>query len=352
MKGNIQHQTEQRRNSGTIRIIALFLIIALTFCGCSKKEGIEKIIDFTSDDISYISVMISTPEESGGISISDQEGIDEAIDLLKTIKLQKKLDDTESGEPTYYDYTIYFSNEKSFRIIDYQDKVKIIDAKGNESWYEITANTWERLTTIWKKYYVEPTGSVIQNQNVGEILCKKPVIYLYPTKATEVFVKLELGGTLTYTYPQYQNGWQVLANKDGTLKNIRDGKTYSYLFWEGLSDATFDMSKGFVVKGEDTTMFLEEKLSYLGLTNKEYNDFIVYWAPKMSENHYNLITFQGTAYTDSAKLSITPEPDSIQRVFMVYQPLENYIDIPEQELDQWERTGFSVIEWGGAEVYK
>ena len=94
------------------------------------------------------------------------------------------------------------------------------------------------------------------------------------------------------------------------------------------------------------------KLSYLGLTSKEYNEFIVYWAPKMSENPYNLITFQGKEYTDHSKLTISPEPDSMLRVFMVYQPLDNYIKIPEQKLSPWKRQGFSVVEWGGTEVTK
>ncbi|MBU3143847.1 hypothetical protein [Clostridium sp. CF012] len=49
------------------------------------------------------------------------------------------------------------------------------------------------------------------------------------------------------------------------------------------------MAKGFVVKGSETEKFLQEKLEYLGLTPKEYNEFIVYWLPVMKENKYNLL---------------------------------------------------------------
>lgn len=35
---------------------------------------------------------------------------------------------------------------------------------------------------------------------------------------------------------------------------------------------------------------------------------------------------------------------------MVYKPLDKAIDIPEQELEPFEREGFTVIEWGGAEM--
>lgn len=179
---------------------------------------------------------------------------------------------------------------------------------------------------------------------------EKPVIYLYPEQAQEVFVQLELDGEFTCTYPEYDNGWKVKAYPDGTLRDQVTGKEYNYLFWEGTSETEYDLSRGFVVEGKDTAGFLEEKLAYLGLNEKERNEFIVYWLPRMEDNKYNLITFQGKAYTEHAKLKISPEPDSILRVFMVYKPLDKAIDIPEQELEPFEREGFTVIEWGGAEM--
>ena len=102
-------------------------------------------------------------------------------------------------------------------------------------------------------------------------------------------------------------------------------------------------------KGKDTAAFLQEKLAYLGLTPKEYNEFIVFWLPKMQNTPYNLITFQGKSYTDHARLNISPKPVSLLRVFMVYQPLKQNITIPEQKLSPFKRKGFTVIEWGGTE---
>lgn len=179
---------------------------------------------------------------------------------------------------------------------------------------------------------------------------KKPVIYLYPTKTTDVLVKLKFDGNLDYTYPSYNNGWNVTAHPDGKIINHADGMEYSYLFWEGHSDKAFDFSKGFVVKGVDTVKFLQEKLAFLGLTPKEYNEFIVYWLPEMQNNPYNLISFQGTNYTDMAKLDISPKPDSIQRVFMAFKPLNKSVKVPEQQLNQFKRSGFTVVEWGGTKV--
>lgn len=177
---------------------------------------------------------------------------------------------------------------------------------------------------------------------------EKPVIYLYPEEETEITVALDFTGDLTCTYPAYENGWTVTAAPDGTLTD-GDGREYNYLFWEGISDAQYDLSQGFVVSGEDTERFLEEKLSLLGLTDQEAGDFITYWLPRMQENPYNLISFQTEAYTQTAALTISPEPDSLIRVFMVFQSLDAPIRIPEQNLISPVRTGFAVVEWGGIE---
>lgn len=178
----------------------------------------------------------------------------------------------------------------------------------------------------------------------------KPVIYLYPTKEQKVSVELQYQGELTCTYPRYEDGWEVIARPDGTLINLKDNSEYSYLYWEGITDHTWDMSKGFVIKGEDTEEFLKQKLAYLGLTPREYNEFIVYWLPMMQNNKYNLITFAGEDYENIAKLNVIPQPDSILRVMMIFKPLNKPIKVEEQKLETFTRKGFAVIEWGGIKI--
>ena len=180
----------------------------------------------------------------------------------------------------------------------------------------------------------------------------KPVIYLYPTTETVISVKLSLHTSkLSTTYPYYDDGWNVLAKPDGSLVNLSDGTNHSYLFWDSYDDRThYDFSNGFCVSGSQTEAFLKDKLTYLGLSESEMNDFIVYWLPKMEHNDYNLISFQKDAYTDAAELNISPKPDSILRVFMAYIPLESEIEIAPQKLDRFNRIGYSVVEWGGAEI--
>ncbi len=174
----------------------------------------------------------------------------------------------------------------------------------------------------------------------------KPVIYLYPQEPTEVSVKLEYDGVLTCTYPKYRDGWTVTAYPDGSLTDAR-GKEYNYLYWEGLDAKKSDFSTGFCVSGEESGEFLEDALEKLGLTRREANEFIVYWLPLMEQNPYNVIAFQTTAYTDMAKLHITPEPDTMIRVFMSWYGSDVPVSIEAQELTAPERVGFTVVEWGG-----
>ncbi len=179
---------------------------------------------------------------------------------------------------------------------------------------------------------------------------EKPVIYLYPEQPTAVSVRLDYQGQLTYTYPAYRDGWQVTAYPDGRLVNKADGSEHYYLFWEGNGQADWDLSSGFCVAGAETEAFLRKVLPEAGLLPREYNDFITYWVPRMQKNRYNLIHFAGEQYEALAPLKVTPAPDRILRVHMVYQPLDMPVELPPQAFEPFERSGFTVVEWGGTEV--
>lgn len=192
--------------------------------------------------------------------------------------------------------------------------------------------------TIVAGYYIPDDG-----------MCYKPVIYLYPTQKTDVFVNLSLDGKVTCTYPKINEGWHVIAEPDGTLTD-KNGRTYGYLFWEGATKVPMDLSEGFCVAGKDTEAFLLDKLSYLGLNDKEINDFIVFWLPRMQDNPYNVIAFQKDNYLRAARLDVSPQPDTVIRVFMAWKKFDNFVTINPQKLERAQRKGFSLVEWGGTEV--
>ena len=247
------------------------------------------------------------------------------------------------------------------------------DDGGTREWIALTYKIvdWNRLTvyegaesTLYEKtriYFGADKNKTIDElwelemaqgdycEDEDSSLAAKPVIYLYPEEETEVAVKLDYNGLLTCTYPAYNDGWRVTASPDGTLTDEK-GMQYNYLYWEGETYTQYDFSKGFCVKGEDTAEFLEASLEALGLTRREANEFIVFWLPQMQENEYNVISFQTEAYTSSARLEITPAPDTLIRVFMAYKAADEYTELEAQELTAPERRGFTVVEWGGTEV--
>jgi hypothetical protein len=63
----------------------------------------------------------------------------------------------------------------------------------------------------------------------------------------------------------------------------------------------------------------------------------MYWYPKLQSYPYIQITFAGRDYTDNTPLKITPNPDSILRLFMVAKPLKNFQEIEPQNIEKFER---------------
>lgn len=174
----------------------------------------------------------------------------------------------------------------------------------------------------------------------------KPMIYLYPKKEMNINIKLGNSKLLTTTYPKYENEWNVVAKPNGDI--IYNSRKYYGLYWEGYNTITDNFEDGFVVKKDDISSFLEEKLKILGLNEKESNEFIVYWLPILDKNEYNLIRFESIdVINEQMPLIIDPKPDSLIRILMAYKPLENNINIKEQKLIEKERKGYTIVEWGG-----
>lgn len=179
----------------------------------------------------------------------------------------------------------------------------------------------------------------------------KPVVYLYPTEdATEISVSLDYNGDITDLIPEFnaENTWNVTANTDGKI--TFEGQEYNYLFWEGVPKYEYDFFTGYCVKGSETETFLRAKLTELGLDEAETNEFLKFWLPDMENNPYNIISFQDKTYQRGAKLTVTPEPDCMIRVFMAWYPSDSFVKINPQIIETPSRHGFTVVEWGGNRV--
>ena len=188
-----------------------------------------------------------------------------------------------------------------------------------------------------------------------QIQLLKPVVYLYPEKETEVGVKVEPNGEFLFTYPVYNDSWKVTAFPNGKLKD--SSNQYDYLFW----DANINWKpnnefreNGSYVKKEDLIPFFEQKLKEIGLNSSEMNDFITFWGPKLSDNDKTYIHLVlNDDCNELSKLNVSPKPDNVLRLFMVYQDvseLKTLVPVKEQKFISYKRIGFTVVEWGGGEI--
>lgn len=206
----------------------------------------------------------------------------------------------------------------------------------------------DRPLLIWQ----DPFGDFLEFRRfdyIPAVECGKPVIYLYPEKDLDVNVRVHPSGGFTITEPDYGNGWYVRASVDGKIYNYGDKLYYPYLFWEGLGIDYVLPEKGFVVARNNVYTFLSATLIKIGLNDKESADFLEYWVPKMTKYPYYFITFvDQQEFEKLAPLSVSPEPETVIRVFMDYRGLQEPIAVDELEIITPERKGFTVIEWGGA----
>ncbi|MDD5528316.1 MAG: hypothetical protein PHO56_05120 [Patescibacteria group bacterium] len=202
---------------------------------------------------------------------------------------------------------------------------------------------------LWKTPIKDYYWSFKDASYVPAVECAKPVIYLYPPKTTDVSVQVSPNGGFSSTSPAYGNGWRVLSDPQSNLFNYADGKNYPYLFWEGKALYYQRPAQGFVVARSELDGFLSGILAKLGLLSKEITDFKDFWEPKMKAKPYYFVTFLPQAEFDKlAPLAISPHPDTVIRVFMDYQGLDQPISVVAPRIITPQRKGFTVVEWGGA----
>lgn len=185
----------------------------------------------------------------------------------------------------------------------------------------------------------------LNSKYVPAVECAKPVIYLYPERGMNVSVKV--GARIRRSDPVYGNGWNVYASPAGQL--IVEGKTYDSLYWDGLGEGVYPkIESGTIVKREAVEEVIRRQLGHIGLNNKEIDDFLVFWLPKMPLKKYVRLTWLLTGEMNRlAPLRINPEPRSLIRVFLDFEGCDSNIFLKSQTLPHYDRRGFTVVEWGG-----
>jgi hypothetical protein len=233
-----------------------------------------------------------------------------------------------------------------------------IELKSSDSVIYFYLEGWNELVIedyiFQEQHRVEMDVYLIKERDENQLIKRKPIIYLYSDKDISVDLEIDPLGEFIFTYPEYKDGWTVDIQNN---ELIVEEKKYPYLFWEGKTD---DLSyffkqteiEGFIVKNEEVIDFLEDKLDLIGLNNQEKTDFITYWGPILQKDKFAFVQFVIDDKYDSeiGTLTIEPKPDKSKRIFMKCSNISDDnigIRVIPQELKSFERSGFTMVEWGG-----
>jgi hypothetical protein len=178
-----------------------------------------------------------------------------------------------------------------------------------------------------------------------DIAVWKPNIYLYPEETRELDVDIVFphGGRVTTSIPEYDNGWHVTVEPNGII----DGQ-YEFLFYESLQPDRGQYVAGWVVAGEELEDFFANNMALTGFNQKEIDDFIEYWIPRLTEDpHYGIYPQYNDQLEDMIQIEFSAQPQSLIRLIYSIRGLQdNNLNVQEPIIPAFRREGFTVTEWG------
>ncbi|KAG1838522.1 hypothetical protein DFJ58DRAFT_749242 [Suillus subalutaceus] len=252
------------------------------------------------------------------------------------------------------------------------------------------------------RYNIKDGECINLRFNAPSMRAKKPVIYLYSPFDIDASVKLSLipEWSLSVIYPIVTTGdhghhleWNVHTHQDGSLTEHNSGLDVSYLFWEAETNvqafprspaskpqpvdtfnpisSSLDDMDSIVIPVDKATVYLDKSLKVLGLHTEARTSFITYWLPSILKHECIALRFvPQAAYERAASLRISPQPDVVTRIFMLFkgickEHLGNWANAQmqaEKDVAWWvdivgvdparagDATLFRVLEWGGMEI--
>ncbi|CAE6466521.1 unnamed protein product [Rhizoctonia solani] len=261
-------------------------------------------------------------------------------------------------------------------------------------------------------YHINPESTI---HLVLRLRGGKPIIYLFPRQSSrDIKVKLSLVQSWSFSeiyphtpvttlsdHPQRLGqtiSWTVDAKPDGTLLDQATGREVAYLFWEAYTNPKSQLSPPITRPGspiesltiafdpaypvlvpsqsallpfDKVTGYIDDVLLGLGLHTEARTSFITYWLPDLSKHTFIALRFlPQDEYEKAAPLNITPAPEVVTRVFILFGGIEEsqigYWDeavaMARKDVTVWrdivgidiskvqDKSLFRVLEWGGMEV--
>ncbi len=172
----------------------------------------------------------------------------------------------------------------------------------------------------------------------------KPNIYLYPQTTQQVDVTLDFSpqSFLTVSIPDYGQGWSVVAEPSGLLDGL-----WGFLFYEAAVGGGWQTSAGHNVPAEQLEAWMYQTLPMYGLNAQETFDFADFWKDALpAAAWYTFYPQYDDAISAQVALNVSPAPDSLLRLWFVVAPGQAPAAVEAPVILPFDRTGFSVVEWG------
>ncbi len=197
-------------------------------------------------------------------------------------------------------------------------------------------------------YHLEPVEIQQQYQEFSfrcNHIMLKPNIYLYPQETTELDIQVVFphGGQITTAIPDYNDGWHITVEPSGII----DGQ-FEYLFYESLQPDYGQYAAGWVVMQEELEDFFRNNMAQTGFNEKEIDDFIEYWVPRLTEYPcYAIYPQYNDKLNNMVKLEFSTQPANLIRLIYSVRGLQDdNISIQPPAIPPFVREGFTVVEWG------
>ena len=317
------------------KILVLFI---LSVSSAFAVESLPPHSYYVSSDTLDPSLDLNTTKVTGKVSIGYSNNVPKGY--VSTIDKSQKVQIADDGT---FEFTLS-SDTASFFV--FSKKYGEIVVRG----YNFQSQHHVHFKFTFQKKRHRTSGYVV----------KKPVVYLYSEDELSCSIRYNFHVDLTFSYPDYAEGWNVTVKKNGLIEDQNTGQEFPYLFWEGeTSSLSYQVEEnvleGFLIRTDTAISFLENTLAQYGLNQREKTDFITFWAPSLMEEDYALVQFivDEDYAVNIAFSEVNPKPNAALSLFMYYTPLLNSkvpFKVENPEIIPFSRSGFTFVEWGGAEI--
>ncbi|KAL0065789.1 hypothetical protein AAF712_007277 [Marasmius tenuissimus] len=290
---------------------------------------------------------------------------------------------------------------------------RLSDPLGSPPWYQLLFHNGKLLEEgrTLSDYDIRLRTDILhlRTRAVGG----KPVIYLFSPREIKARVRLglvrEWGFSAIYpVVPLKSLGvampgkvhqsleWNVETRRNGSMLEKTTGLEVAYLFWEAHTcedpapspplsprlneftgskfvptDAQVTPEDSVLLSIQDLPQYLDKALHALSLHTEARTSFITYWLPSFLKHKYIALRFlPQVEYEAAAPLDITPTPDVVTRIFMLFRGVKHEVvadwkeaveraaedhafwrDVVNVDVDTAsDESLFRVLEWGGMEV--